>query len=142
MLRPKNKPELRTFYIRLSTILTCLVSSQAFSATAVSEPSSAGIWNLLIALIALAVSVGSAVLPFSALRHWTGAWRASAAFPLLILFIWLLTLVIDVLNDGLGDRLWPLELFIWAMFTMVFMVSAMTIKRIFEKKDQADSLSE
>ncbi len=120
-------------------ILFAVISSPALAATVAVESSSAWIWNLLIAVLALAVALGSAVLPISALKHWSGSWRYCAWFPLIILLLWIISIALSVFGGNLGSRLWALELFIWAMFTMVFMVSGMTIKRIFEKKDLEDS---
>ena len=93
------------------------------------------IWNLLIAGMVLAVAAGSAVLPLSALKHWTGQWRLVAALPLLILIVWLGVIVISKLVAVDSHLLWPFEIFSWAMITMIYMVTMMTAKRVFEKKD-------
>lgn len=95
----------------------------------------AWVWNLLIAAMVLAVAAGSAVLPISALKHWTGQWRLVAALPLFILIIWLGVIAISKLVSVDSHRLWPFEIFTWAMVTMIYMVTMMTAKRAFEKKD-------
>jgi hypothetical protein len=118
----------------LPSAIPCTVFASAPAAN-----SSALAWSVLISVLVVAVSVGSAVLPLSAIKHWTGAWQKSAWLPMLILLLWIVTLGLSALGEGLGGRLWALELFIWSMLTMVYMVSAMTIKRIFEKKDQETS---
>jgi hypothetical protein len=38
--------------------------------------------------------------------------------------------------------LWLFEIFSWAMLNMIYMVSLMTIKRIFEKADEKNGLSD
>ena len=93
------------------------------------------IWNLLITIIVLSVVAGSSLLPISALKHWTGQWRLCAAFPLCMLVIWLGVIGISKLISPDSHPLWSLELFSWAMLTMIYMVTIMTAKRLFEKRD-------
>lgn len=95
------------------------------------------IWNLVIAATVLVFSLASAVLPVAAIRQWHGAWRISAILPLLALMGWLVLIVVSKGIDADSHRLWPFEIFAWSMLNMIYMVSAMTIKRIFEKADQA-----
>jgi len=93
-------------------------------------------WNLLIALIVLAVTMASAALPLAAVRQWTRLWRIGAAFPLLLLFIWLAVIAVSRLLSEDAHRLWPLEIFAWAMLNMIYMVVLMTAKRVFQKEDE------
>ncbi len=94
------------------------------------------IWNLVIAATVLVFSLASAVLPVAAIRQWQGAWRISAILPLLALLAWIALIAISKSIDADSHRLWPFEIFAWSMLNMIYMVSAMTIKRIFEKADQ------
>lgn len=96
-------------------------------------------WNLLINLLVLAIAGGSAMLPVSALRQWTGQWRLCAALPLIILLIWVGIIVISKQISAEAHQLWPMEIFAWAMVTMIYMVTLMTAKRAFEKKDLENS---
>lgn len=98
-----------------------------------------GTWNLPVAILVLSVAAGSAVLPISALKHWKGQWRLCAALPLLVLLIWLGVITISKVIVVDSHRLWPFEIFAWAMITMIYMVTMMTAKRAFEKKDLENS---
>ena len=99
------------------------------------------IWNLVIAAVVLVFSMASAVLPIAAIRQWRGAWRNAAIAPLLGLLVWVAVIVTSRSLDPTSHRLWPFEIFAWAMLNMIYMVSAMTIKRIFEKADQEKQAS-
>lgn len=124
-------------------LLTALLYSDfglAAEVAATSEPVGLGwIWDLLIAIIILAVAAGSAVVPFSALKQWTGQWRLGAALPLLMLLVWVGVIVVSKLVSAESHQLWPLEIFAWAMITMIYMVSLMTAKRMIEKKERENS---
>ena len=98
------------------------------------EDSREWIWNLLIALIAVVFTLASAALPLAAMRQWKGGWSLAAAFPLGILLIWIAIISIAKLQSLESHKLWPFEVFAWAMLNMVYMVSVMTIKRILEKQ--------
>ncbi|MFN3162237.1 MAG: hypothetical protein ACE37N_01820 [Pseudohongiellaceae bacterium] len=93
-------------------------------------------WNLIIALVVLVFSLASAALPAAAIRQWRGAWCFAAAAPLVGLLLWLLLIVVGRLIDPASHRLWPFEIFAWAMLNMIYMVAVMTTKRTFEKADQ------
>ena len=98
------------------------------------EDSSEWIWSLLITLIVMVFTLASAALPLAAMRQWKGGWSLTAAFPLGILFIWVAIIFIAKLQSLESHKLWPFEVFAWAMLNMVYMVSVMTIKRILEKQ--------
>lgn len=104
-------------------------------------PDSAWVWNLVIALIVLAATAASAALPLAALKQWRGSWRIAAAIPLLILLVWAGFIALSRLGDGQGHRLWPLEIFAWAMLNMIYMVAIMTAKRVFIKADEEKAAS-
>ena len=92
-------------------------------------------WNFVIALIVLATLIASAALPFAALRQWPGRWRYLAMFPLAALMLLLAVIVTGRLDDPGSHRLWPFELFAWAMANMIYMVIVMTAKRKLDKHD-------
>lgn len=104
-------------------------------------PDAAWIWNLVIAVIVLAATAASAALPLAALKQWRGSWRVAAAAPLLLLGSWIGLIMLSRLGDGQGHRLWPLEIFAWAMLNMIYMVALMTAKRIFLKHDEENATS-
>lgn len=93
-------------------------------------------WNLIIALVVLVFSLASAALPLAACRQWHGPWRLAAAAPLLGLLFWLLLIVTGRLTDPPSHRLWPIEIFAWAMLNVIYMVAIMTTKRTFQKADE------
>ena len=103
------------------------------------ESESGWLWTLLIAAFVLIVTAASAVLPYSAIRQWRGAWRVAAAAPLVVLLLWLGVIIVSRALDTGSHALWPLELFAWAMLNMIYMVSIMTIKRMFAKADEDNS---
>ncbi|PCJ19984.1 MAG: hypothetical protein COA96_16060 [SAR86 cluster bacterium] len=91
--------------------------------------------NIAIIVIVFAAAAGSAVLPLSALRHWAGKWRLVALLPLLVVVIWTAVILLSRSVSPDSHQLWPFEIFTWAMITMIYMVTMMTAKRMFEKKD-------
>jgi hypothetical protein len=137
----------RYSFSRISIIGRCLLGAamlvscgsygEELALTSNSQPG--WIWDLVIAAIVLSVSAASAVMPVSALRQWTGAWRIGALASLLLLFGWVAVIVISRLDDSNSHALWPLEIFAWAMLNLIYMVSLMTIKRIFEKADALEA---
>ena len=86
-----------------------------------------------LTILVLLVMAASAYLPLAAYRHWTGAWRKAALAPLLILLLWVVLILTSRAADPAAHALWPLEMFGWAMGTMVYMVAAFTIKSILDK---------
>ena len=114
--------------------LFLLCSSLSFGAEGTAgadEETQAVFWNFVIALIVLATLRASAALPVSAWRQWPGRWRYFAMFPLVALILQLAVIVIGRLDDLGSHRLWPFELFAWAMANMIYMVIVMTAKRKF-----------
>ena len=92
-------------------------------------------WNLVIAIIVLAVTLASAALPLAALRQWQGNWRRVALAPLVLLGIWVGVILLSRLTDPGSHRLWPFEVFSWAMLNMIYMVAVMTYKRQIDKAE-------
>lgn len=122
-----------------SLLLTTLCGFELVYAAEAETADPSGMWNLIIQGVVLAVAAGSAVLPVSALKHWTGRWRLCAALPLLTLLVWVVIIIVSKLNSAESHQLWPFEIFAWAMITLIYMVTMMTAKRAFEKKDLEQS---
>jgi hypothetical protein len=119
-------------------LLILLQTPLAFAASAninAEQEAEAVFWNMVIAIIVLGTLLASAALPVAALRQWQGRWRYFAAFPLAVLAVWVGLIVAASLGDSNSHRLWPFELFAWAMFNMIYMVIIMTGKRKLDKAD-------
>jgi hypothetical protein len=63
----------------------------------------------------------------------------AAAAPLVVLLLWLAVIIVSRVLTTDSHALWPLEIFTWAMLNMIYMVSIMTIKRMFAKADEDNS---
>ena len=87
------------------------------------------VWNLLVVVIILAVSAASAALTIAALKQWHGHWRWAAVFPFLILAFWILIIIGSRLFNDDAHRLWPLEIFAWAMLNLIYMQILMIAKK-------------
>ena len=126
-------------YASLATLLLLLMYSSfsvAVEDSAVAlEHSQAVFWNFVIAVIVLVTLIASAALPLAALRQWPGRWRYLAIFPLAALLLWLVVIATGRIYDSGSHRLWPFELFAWAMANMIYMVIIMTAKRKLDKHD-------
>ena len=121
-----------------ASLLLFLQTPLAFAASAnisAEQEAEAVFWNMVIAIIVLGTLLASAALPVAALRQWPGRWRYFAGFPLVALAVWVLLIVTARLGDSNSHRLWPFELFAWAMFNMIYMVIIMTGKRKLDKAD-------
>ena len=65
----------------------------------------------------------------------------AATAPLAVLLLWVSIIVIARLASSDAHRLWPCEIFAWAMLNMIYMVAVMTVKRVLDKADEEGSLS-
>lgn len=91
--------------------------------------------NLITTVIVVTVPALIAWLNWSAVRAWQGYWRKLAAAPLILLAVLLVSLTISGFRPGGLRPLWPFEVFLWAMATVVYLVILMTAKRTFDKAD-------
>ena len=91
------------------------------------------IWVYVIIGFVLATLACSAALPLAAIRQWSGAWKVCAVSPLIVLAVWAGFIITAKQLDQNAHPLWMLELFSWSMLNLIFMVTAMTAKRTFEK---------
>ena len=98
-------------------------------------------WNSIIALLVFAATAGSAVLNIAAIRNWDRNWGLVSGLPLLGLLLWGLLIVVSKQLDAGAHQLWAFEIFAWAMINMIYMVTAMTAKRMFARRDDEDSAS-
>lgn len=108
----------------------------AESSLTATDADSAWLWNLVIALVVLVFTLASAVLPVAAWQQWRGPWRVAAGLPLAVLLAWVALIGLSRYFDPGSHRLWPFEIFAWAMLNMIYMVAAMTTKRILAKADE------
>ncbi|MEC7125479.1 MAG: hypothetical protein VX536_06080 [Pseudomonadota bacterium] len=120
-------------------LLCSSLSLGAEGAAGADEDTQAVFWNFVIAVIVLATLIASAALPVAALRQWPGRWRFFAMFPLAALIFQLAVIVTGRLDDPGSHRLWPFELFAWAMANMIYMVIIMTAKRKLDKHDAEET---
>lgn len=98
-------------------------------------------WGIIITLLVFVVAGASAALSVAAIKQWQQSWKLIASLPLVGLLLWLLIISISKVITPNSHELWALEIFTWAMLNMIYMVTAMTAKRAFEKKEQEDSPS-
>ena len=89
--------------------------------------------------LVFAATAGSAVLNVAAIRHWNRNWGLVSVLPLFCLLLWAALIVAAKQLDESAHELWALEIFAWAMINMIYMVTAMTAKRMFAKRDDAAS---
>lgn len=106
----------------------------------ITETNYGWVWNLLVVVIILAVSAASAALTIAALKQWYGHWRWAAVFPFFILAFWILIIIGSRLFNDDAHRLWPLEIFAWAMLNLIYMQILMIAKKNKDKvKEQNNS---
>lgn len=131
-----------TCLILVPPVLSLLVlgSGSAIAASA-NSGDSADSWNLIIGLFVLAATAASAVLNIAAVRQWDRNWGLVSALPLLGLLLLGLLILVSKQLDASAHELWALEIFAWAMINMIYMVTAMTAKRMFAKRDDEESPS-
>jgi hypothetical protein len=86
-----------------------------------------------------AATAGSAVLNIAAIRQWDRNWGLVSGLPLVGLLAWSLLILVAKFVDPETHALWTLEIFAWAMINMIYMVTAMTAKRMFAKRDVESS---
>ena len=132
----KQDQKSNTPHILTAVILSLLavVSSPAIAASAnIAGPTNT--WNLAIALLVFAATSGSAMLNIAAIRNWDRNWGLVSGLPLLCLLLWAALILATKQLDASAHELWALEIFAWAMINLIYMVTAMTAKRKFAKRD-------
>ena len=120
-------------------VVPLLIFPAFFSITAIAASAnragSADSWDLVIWVVVFAATAGSAVLNIAAIRNWDKNWGLVSGLPLLALLFWAVLIFITRQLDPNTHGLWTLEIFAWAMINLIYMVTAMTAKRIFAKSD-------
>ena len=118
----------------LPLTLLALGSSPTIAAS-VNSAGSADSWDLIIWLVVFTATAGSAVLNIAAIRNWDRNWGLVSGLPLLGLLLWGTLIFVAKQLDASTHELWALEIFAWAMINLIYMVTAMTAKRMFAKRD-------
>lgn len=118
-------------------LFTTLLAIAPVLASAAANAEANPLWNGILLLVVLMATAASAALPISAYKYWTGYWKLVAAIPLLLLLGWSAWIVIAKLLQTAAHPYWLLELFAWAMLTMLYMATMLTAKRQFEKADNS-----
>ncbi len=136
-----NSQPNRNIYAKRGLWMSCLLlgtlgaaNTAMAAANGLATPAIAG-WNLLIVLFVFATSAGSVILNIAAIREWDRNWGLVSAVPIFGLIVWSGIIVTAKVIDPSTHMLWTLEIFAWAMINMIYMVTAMTAKRIFAKRD-------
>lgn len=119
-------------------LATLAFGGSVFAASS-SDTGAADSWNLVIGLVVLAATLGSAVLNIAAIRQWNRNWGIVSSLPLIGLMLWGLIIVVAKRMDASAHALWQLEIFAWAMINMIYMVTAMTAKRMFARRDDEEA---
>ena len=131
-----------THHILAAGILSLFtMASSSVLAASVNSADPANTWNLIIALLVFAATAGSAVLNIAAIRNWDRNWGLVSGLPLLGLLLWGVIIIVAKQLDAASHALWALEIFAWAMINLIYMVTAMTAKRMFAKRDVEESAS-
>ena len=131
-----------THHILAAGILSLFtMASSSVLAASVYSADPANTWNLIIALLVFAATAGSAVLNIAAIRNWDRNWGLVSGFPLLGLLLWGALIIVAKQLDAASHALWALEIFAWAMINLIYMVTAMTAKHMFAKRDVEESAS-
>ena len=129
-------PKSSSSFLHFSTLgMLCLIPALAWGAES-DNADSVWFWNLVIAMIVMLVTLASAALPAAALKQWQGGWFVAAVAPLAILALWCAVIFLSRLDNPNSHRLWPFEIFSWAMLNMIYMVALMTYKRKIDKARQ------
>jgi len=115
-------------------VLACLCAANSTLAAAANTAAS-NTWNGVIIILVAAATAGSAALNIAAIRQWDRNWGLVSGLPLFGLLVWGVIIIVSKQLSTEAHNLWLLEIFAWAMINMIYMVTAMTAKRMFAKRD-------
>lgn len=94
------------------------------------EPESGDLMLGQIIIVALfACIIGALIWAMWGWLQWPGGWKLLAGVPLAVLGLWVLSIIVSVAGDPTARNLWPLELFMWAAGTLVYMLVVTILKR-------------
>ena len=133
-----RKTNTRLIIAAATLSLLTLGSGSALAASA-NSAGSTNTWSVVIALVVLAATAASAILNIAAIRQWDRNWGLVSGLPLFGLLLWGLIISVSKQLDASAHALWALEIFAWSMINMIYMVTAMTAKRMFAKRDGEES---
>jgi hypothetical protein len=103
----------------------------------VNQPISAG-WNLFMSVFMIGVlllAVCGFVLPVRALLRWRGGWRTAAAVPAALMSFVVLRLIIGVTRDPTSHNLWPFEILMVGLASVVVMAVLMLLRKVTRAHD-------
>jgi hypothetical protein len=89
--------------------------------------------SLLVALFmvgVLALGVGGFVLPVRALVRWRGGWRLAAVVPMALMGFVVLRLIVGVCIDPTSHNLWPFEMLMVGLLSVVVMATLMLLRKL------------
>jgi hypothetical protein len=121
--------------LRRSGRLGLFFSMLCLGSTAQAAEDALPLWDAAMLVIIFLTLSSSAALTLAAWRQWRGGWRLVAAFPIAALVLWCGWIIGSRSVDPAAHALWSFELFGWALLNLLYMVTALTAKRAFEKAD-------
>lgn len=95
------------------------------------ETSFAKIFTAAMTIIAAALFLGAIILPIIALKRWRGPWRFAAGLPLLVLLALAAIISISIMRDPTAHNLWPFELVVWGVASLIYLGALALLRRIF-----------
>jgi hypothetical protein len=78
----------------------------------------------------LALGVGGLVLPVRALVRWRGGWRLAAVVPTALMGFVVVRLIVGVSIDPTSHNLWPFEILIVGLLSVVVMAVLMLLRKL------------
>jgi len=102
------------------------------------EPISMGssIFMSLFMLLMLVVLVSGFAAPAWALWKWHGGWRVAAAVPAALMAFVVLRIIFGVSHDPTSHNLWPFEILLWGVVSLVIMGGLVIARRFIGTEDE------
>jgi hypothetical protein len=101
-----------------------------------SEPVSVGdgLFAMGFMLAVVAIGIGGIALPVRAVRRWEGGWRLVAALPALWIAFVVLRIVVGTALDPTSHNLWPFEILMASVASLV-LIGLMALTKRWQRKD-------
>ena len=114
-----------------------ILQRQAYEKS-MNQPISMGssIFMSLFMLLMLAVLVFGLAGPAWALWKWHGGWRVAAAVPAALMAFVVLRILFGVSRDPTSHNLWPFEILIWGVVSLVIMGGLVIARRFIGTGDE------
>ena len=80
--------------------------------------------------VVLALAVGGLVMPIRALLRWRGGWRLAAVVPGVLMGFAVLRVLVGVSRDPTSHNLWPFEILMVGLLSVVIMGALMLARRV------------